>query len=131
MRHAVLALFAVAAVLLAFRPYVARAEGEAELRLSAVEQRAKALEAEVEYLRARETTLTKAVLAHGSAAADLSATAAEARAAGFEAAAVPAASRQALLAGLERTARSLSSASPAVTQVEAALLKKAIDARPK
>ncbi len=124
MRHLVLPLLALAALLAAFRPYVARADGEAPTNAVLAAQ-VKALQAQVEYLRSRDVTLTKATAALSAAGGELQATAADARAAGFEAAAIPPASRVALLSGLDKAAKALYAAAPALTPSEVLLKKKA------
>jgi hypothetical protein len=102
---------------------------DATARFAGLEAQVEALRAEVEFLRAREASLTKAALAQGPAADDLLATVRRAREAGFEGAAIPAASRQALLRGIEQLAGNLASALPAPTDAEKDLERRAAQLR--
>ena len=92
--------------------------------LARFERETAVLRAEVDYLRSREASMSKYVLSMATAAASVRTRVAEARAAGFEAAAVPASSRVAVLRALDQLAGDLSSALPAPSANEVALQHK-------
>ena len=85
--------------------------------------RVDALQAEVEFLRSRESTLRAYVLQNDQRAKGLMDVVARARRAGFEAAKIPVESRKILMSGLEGAAKSLRTGLPAVTPEEAKMLR--------
>ena len=89
-----------------------------------LQDRLEALEAQVEYLRAREQALTGYVLQNAQRAEGLEEVARRARLAGFEANRVPVDSRKILLKGMESLAVSLRQDLPKLTKEQQALLKK-------
>src|SRR5262245_50042261 len=92
------------------------ARGDDDPADAGLRHRVETLELQVKYLTARETALTAYVLANEQRSAGLTEMARDARALGFAAAAVPAQSRERILAGFEAMARSLLADLPHVTK---------------
>ncbi len=107
------ALAALAVVALAFHA-VARAapEGEPAPEVKVLEAQVKALQADVAWLRAREAALTRYAVGLEATAKVVLSGVAQARTQGFEAAAVPAASRAMVLSTLEDAARGVATGLP-------------------
>ncbi len=84
-----------------------------------------ALEAQVEYLRAREDALTAYILLNDQRAEGILRTTKASRDAGFEKNRIPERSRTILLKGMDDLAASLRAELPALTKEQAALRKKA------
>lgn len=87
------------------------------------------LRTEIDYLKARETSLTRYVLALAGASSNVRSNVAAARAGGFEAAAIPPASRSAVLKALDQLAGDLSGALPVPSANELAMRRKADELR--
>jgi hypothetical protein len=135
MRRLVLPLLSIAAFLAALHPYVARAEDGAPAaaagtdRLTLLEAHVNSLRADVAYLLSREETMTAAA---STQAAGLSTAATaitngtlNARANGFESAAIAAPSRIFLLKGLQDAGAAMAVKPPALTAAEVRLKKEA------
>ena len=97
--------------------------------LARYERESAVLRTEIEYLKSREATLSRYLLSMAGTAANVHAGTAQARAQGFEAAAIPAESRVTLLRSLDRLAGDLSGGLPAATAYETSLRKKADELR--
>jgi len=110
-------------------PAAAPDPSDASVKIAALEARVEALRANVDYLRARDVALTNAVLSLGKTASELRTGTGQARASGFAAAAIPEASRSALLAALDTLAANLSSGLPAPSAAEVELKRRADDLR--
>lgn len=120
MRTTALAL--ATAVLVVLGAHVLAGAGEPS-PMEGLIRRVELLESQAAYLRAREASLSAYVLANGTRAKDLIALADKAETEGFTSKALPAASRETLLAGLRAMAASLSEGLPALTPEETRLLK--------
>jgi hypothetical protein len=115
----------------------ARADGEGPpppapdpaVKIAALERQVAALKADVDFLRARDVALTSSFLAFGRTAQNLHTGMAQARAAGFAAAAIPADSRIAVLTALDALATDLASSPPTLTPAEKELLRHADELR--
>jgi hypothetical protein len=128
MRPMLVLALAVAALAAAALPFdAARAapepEGVTVERLESLERQVKLLQDEVGYLLAREEALTAAALAATPASKAMVTGLEMARREGFEAAAIPAPSRVALLRTLDGLARDMAGAVPTPTAEEARLVK--------
>ena len=84
-----------------------------------LQDRVVTLELQVKYLSSREAAMTAYVVANEQRSAGLAQTAREARALGFAAGAVPAESRERILAGLETMSKSLLAGLPVLTKEQA------------
>ncbi len=131
MRHAFVAIALVAVGALAAShlvgPVFARGGAVAEpprvdRGTLSVERRLKALETEVAYLRSREEAVSRYVLANSQRSTHLQQLAADLVRLGFTARAVPAESREALVAGLRGVANSLSEGLPYASKEERLML---------
>ena len=131
LRSTAISLFAAAVLVLGWNAVSARADGEGEAaqRLAALESQTKLLRAENDYLLARETALTKYIVRMNETATALSTGIAHARTQGFEAAAISAQSRVALLAALDRLSRDLGGEVPAPSKADATLKQEMAAAR--
>lgn len=90
----------------------------------AMKKRLEALELQVEYLKSREASLTTYVLGNAERADSLEQLVTRVRSEGFTKRAIPAPSREALLAGLEELAKDLKKDLPERTEKEELQLKK-------
>lgn len=93
--------------------------------LQALRGRMEVLEAEVQYLRAREADVSAYLLRNAQRADGLDAVAARAREAGFEAKSIPLESRRLLLRGMEGLAASLREGLPVPTPEQVKLQRQA------
>ena len=91
--------------------------------VKALRKRVDALEAQVRYLRSRDEALTRYVLGNEVRAAGILEVVKRARAEGFEAKSIPAASRKTLLGGMESMAASLRSDMPEISKAEEGMLR--------
>ena len=125
-------LFLVVCVLtLSWHAISARAEGEGDpaARIAVLETQNKALSAEVEYLLAREQTITKWTLGMNELQHNLNQNLGAARSQGFESAAISAPSRVAVLKAIDQMGHDLMDKLPVPTAAEQAMRKKAEDLR--
>jgi hypothetical protein len=125
-------LFLVCCVLtLSWHAISARAEGEGDpaVRLNALEAQNKVLRAEVNYLLAREATLTKWTLGMNTLQVNLNTNLGAARAQGFESAAISAPSRVAVLKAIDQMGHDLMDKLPVPTSAEQQMRKVADDLR--
>lgn len=132
MRSFVLPLLAVALLVAAVAAVSARAEGEPadlESRFTALQLEVRALQAQVDYLKAREEALSKYATGLSSVSQTTRTAVGQARAAGFEAAAIPANSRVAVLVAIERLANDIASGVPVASPAELELQRRADVAR--
>jgi predicted nucleic acid-binding Zn-ribbon protein len=132
MRSLVLPLLAVALIVTAVAAVSARAEGEPadlESRFTALQLEVRALQAEIDFLKAREDSLSKYATGLSNVSQTTRAAVGQARSAGFEAAAIPANSRVAVLVAIERLANDISSGVPVASPAEQELRRRADVAR--
>lgn len=123
-----LALFAAVVVSASAVALSARADGEPPAEAArnlGYEAQIASLKADVDLLREQVAALSRSAGATATASNALRTGTANARNAGFEAAAVAAPSRTALLAGLDAFSAELRGAAPAATREEAELRRKA------
>src|SRR5207247_5898593 len=109
----------------------ARAEGDQDpaARMASLEAQNKALHAEVDYLLAREGTITKWIVGINTLQQNLNGNLANARSQGFESAAISAPSRVAVLRAIDQMGHDLMDKLPIPTAAEQAMRKKADDLR--
>lgn len=132
MRPYALPLLAAVLIVAAVSAVSARAEGEPsdlDSRLAALQLEVRALNAEVDYLKAREESLSKYVSGLATVSQSTRAAVAQARTAGFEAAAVPSDSRVAVLVAIERIAGGIATDLPVAAPAERELRRRADLAR--
>jgi hypothetical protein len=131
MRTLVSLFLVLSVVALSWHAISARAEGEndPQARLVVLEAQNKALRAEVDYLLAREASTTKWILGINTLQQNLVNNVGAARSQGFEAAAISAPSRVAVLRALDQIGHDLMDKLPVPTAAEQQMRKKADDAR--
>jgi len=144
MRHVLFLVLGLALGALAVHAVVARADGDGApapvadpsdpgARLDAMQARYErdtaVLRTEIDYLRAREAALTKYVLAMGGTSSSVKNNVAIARREGFEAAAISAPSRVAVLRTLDQLAADLAGSLPVPSASDVALRKQADELR--
>jgi hypothetical protein len=120
MRNASLVLLGVAAVLGVAA--LARAQ-DPPAADKTLEERMRLAEAQIEYLRAREASVSAYITANAQRAQGLDALAADMDRLGFGQKAIPAESRERLLQGIRALAASLRDGLPVLTEAEQRLLK--------
>ncbi len=132
MRTFALPLLAVALIVAAVYAVSARAEGEPadfDARLNALQLEVRALNAEIDYLKAREESLSRYATGLATVSQSTRAAVSQARTAGFEAAAIPADSRVAVLVAIDRMAGGIATDLPIAAPAERELRRRADVAR--
>ncbi len=148
MRHVLFLVLGLALGALAVHAVSARADGEAapapapapaadpsdpgarlDAMLARYERESAVLRTEIEFLKSREAALTKYVLAMNGTAASVKTNVAMARREGFEAAAISAPSRVAVLRALDQLAADLVGALPVPSANDVAMIRKIEDLR--
>ena len=114
----------IAALLVGAQRLAQSEDGDGGNQLKALRARLDRLTVEVDYLRARERTLTDYILKNAVRADGLDKVAADADAKGFTKRAIPPASRQAILDGMRALAKSLRTDLPAVSDEQKTMLKR-------
>ena len=103
---------------------VAQGEDGGEDKVLRLEKQVEVLEAQVDYLMARETQLTAYLLATEGRSTALAQNLARSRTEGFTMAAISSTSRELLLGGLQEYAKDIAKDLPAVTREQAEQLRR-------